>query len=125
MALALGLQKFVTPLHRRMLEELQRRNYTSETISGGSPEARLSVQQFAEYFGKSPQDIGGEEICGFQLYLLQEKQRSPTRWRCACRPGPNLNQRALFIPQDHHRVYFCRPARGNVAGEQRGSGENQ
>jgi len=63
----------VTPLRRRMLEELQRRNYASETIRGYI----LSVKQFAEYFGKSPEKMGAEEIRRFQLYLLQEKKLAP------------------------------------------------
>ena len=63
----------MTPLRRRMLEELQRRNYASETIRGYI----LSVKQFAEYFGKSPAKMGAEEIRRFQLYLLQEKKLAP------------------------------------------------
>jgi site-specific recombinase XerD len=56
-----------------MLEELQRRNYASETIRSYI----LSVKQFAEYFGKSPEKMGAEEIRRFQLYLLQEKKLAP------------------------------------------------
>ena len=63
----------MTPLRRRMLEELQRRNHASETIRGYI----LSVKQFAEYFGKSPEKMGAEEIRRFQLYLLQEKKLAP------------------------------------------------
>ena len=63
----------MTPLRRRMLEELQRRNYASETIRGYI----LSVKQFAEYFGKSPAKMGAEEIRRFQLYLLREKKLAP------------------------------------------------
>ena len=63
----------MTPLRRRMLEELQRRNYASETTRGYI----LSVKQFAEYFGKSPEKMGAEEIRRFQLYLLQEKKLAP------------------------------------------------
>ena len=64
----------MTPLRRRMLEELQRRNYASETIRGYI----LSVKQFAEYFGKSPTKMGAEEIRRFQLYLLREKKLAAT-----------------------------------------------
>ena len=63
----------MTPLRRRMLEELQRRNYASETIRSYI----LSVKQFAEYFGKSPEKMGAEDIRRFQLYLLQEKKLAP------------------------------------------------
>jgi integrase/recombinase XerD len=53
-----------------MLEELQRRNYTADTIRGYI----LAVEQFAHYFHKSPELMGAEEIGQFQLHLLQEKK---------------------------------------------------
>jgi integrase/recombinase XerD len=63
----------VTPIRRRMLEELQRRNYSSATIRAYI----LAARQFAEYFGKSPEKLGAEEIRRFQLYLLNEKKLAP------------------------------------------------
>jgi integrase/recombinase XerD len=50
-----------TPLRQRMLEELQRRNYSSKTI------------QFAQYFHRSPDQLGAEDIRQYQLFLIQEK----------------------------------------------------
>lgn len=63
----------MTPLRRRMLEELQRRNYSPETTRGYI----LAVKQFAEYFGRSPEKMGAEEIRRFQLYLRREKKLAP------------------------------------------------
>ena len=60
----------MTPLRQRMLEELQRRNYTTDTIRGYI----LAVEQFALYFRKSPELMGAEEIGQFQLHLLREKK---------------------------------------------------
>jgi len=63
----------VTPLRQRMLEELQRRNYSPATTRGYI----LAVKQFAQHFGKSPEKMGAEEIRRFQLYLLNEKKLAP------------------------------------------------
>jgi site-specific recombinase XerD len=56
-----------------MLEELQRRNYSPATTRGYV----LAVKQFAEYFGKSPEKLGGDEIRRFQLHLLKDKKLAP------------------------------------------------
>jgi site-specific recombinase XerD len=56
-----------------MLEELQRRNYSPATTRGYI----LTVKQFAEYFGKSPEPLGAEEVRRFQLYLLNDKKLAP------------------------------------------------
>ncbi|HUD99126.1 MAG TPA: site-specific integrase [Bryobacteraceae bacterium] len=58
------------PLRQRMLEELQRRNYNVDTVRGYI----LAVEQFANYFHKSPELLGAEQIGQFQLHLLQEKK---------------------------------------------------
>ena len=62
----------MTRLRQRTLEELQRRNYSQETTRSYIH----AVKQFAEYFGKPPQELGAEEIRRYQLYLLNEKKYS-------------------------------------------------
>ena len=62
----------MTQLRQRMLEELQRRNYSQATTRSYI----LSVKQFAEYFGRSPEKLGAEEIRRYQLHLLNEKKVS-------------------------------------------------
>src|SRR5580692_4274478 len=59
-----------TPLRQRMLEELQRRNYSTKTI-------RLylrHVAEFAKHFHRSPDQLGAEDIRQPQLFLIQEKK---------------------------------------------------
>src|SRR5262250_2596012 len=60
----------MTDLRKRMLEELQRRNYSPETI-------RLylfAVKDFAAYFRKRPDRLGPEHLRQYQLYLLNERK---------------------------------------------------
>jgi integrase/recombinase XerD len=63
----------MTNLRQRMLEELQRRNYSPSTIRGYI----LAVKQFADYFGKPPDRLGATHVQRFQWYLLQERKLNP------------------------------------------------
>lgn len=62
----------MTRLRQRMLEELQRRNYSQHTTRNYIH----AVKQLAEHFGRSPGKLGAEEIRRYQLYLLNEKKCS-------------------------------------------------
>src|SRR5216684_826696 len=64
-------------LRGRMLEELERRNY-----SPGTAKAYLfAVKQFAEHFHRAPDRLGAEHIREYQLYLFRERKLLPRRWR--------------------------------------------
>jgi integrase len=53
-----------------MLEELQRRNFSSETIRGYLG----TVERFAKYFGKPPDRLGPDHIRQWQAHLLHERK---------------------------------------------------
>jgi integrase/recombinase XerD len=62
----------MTPLRRRMIEEMKLRNLATRTI-----EVYVSrVAHFARYFGRSPEVLGREEVRSYLLHLVQEKKVS-------------------------------------------------
>ncbi len=63
----------MTPLRQRMLEELQRRNYSPAMTRG----YLLAVKQSAEFFGESPEQLGAEEVRRYQFYVLYERKVAP------------------------------------------------
>lgn len=62
----------MSPLRKRMLDELQRRNYSQITIDC----YLRHVREFASFFGRSLDVLGADEIKQFQLHLIQEKKVS-------------------------------------------------
>jgi integrase/recombinase XerD len=60
----------MTDLRKRMLEELQRRNYSPTTIHY----YLRVVENFARHFGKRPDRLTQENIREYQVYLLQERK---------------------------------------------------
>jgi integrase/recombinase XerD len=60
----------MTDLRKRMLEELQRRNYSSETIRA----YLFAVKDFATYFRKRPDQLGQEHLRQYQLHLLNDRR---------------------------------------------------
>jgi integrase/recombinase XerD len=63
----------VTQLRQKMLEELQRRNYSHRTAK---TYVRI-VRDFAVYFHQPPDKLGPEQIRQYQAHLFQAKKLAP------------------------------------------------
>jgi site-specific recombinase XerD len=56
-----------------VLDELERRNYSQATV-----DAYVSgIRRFAEYFHRSPDQLGCEHVREYQLHLVQERKLHP------------------------------------------------
>ena len=62
----------MTPLRRRMIEDMKLRNLSPRTIEAYA----MRVGTFARHFGRSPQDLGREDVRSYLLHLVQEKHVS-------------------------------------------------
>jgi integrase/recombinase XerD len=63
----------MTPLRRRMLEDMEIRNFTHNTQQSYLQQ----VSSFAKYFKRSPERLGPEEIRAYQVYLTEERKLAP------------------------------------------------
>jgi site-specific recombinase XerD len=63
----------MTRLRQMMLEELERRNYAQTTIEAYIRE----VEDFANYFHRSPDRLGPQHIREYQAYLFRQRKLSP------------------------------------------------
>ena len=64
----------MTPLRRRMLEDMRIRNLSPHTQRAYIE----NVARFARYFHRSPDALGPEEIRTYQVYLTCERQLAPS-----------------------------------------------
>jgi integrase/recombinase XerD len=74
----------MTELRQRYLQDLRLRNYSPKTLQVYIE----CVSLFARYFKRSPKDLGPEHIRLYQLYLVEEKKCSWSRFNqtvCALR----------------------------------------
>jgi integrase/recombinase XerD len=63
----------MTPLRKRMMEELQLRNLSPITA-----DTYISaVERFARYFNQSPARLGSEQVRQYLLHLLQDRKVGP------------------------------------------------
>ena len=62
----------MTPLRQRMIEDMGVRN-----LAAGTQENYIdAVAKFAQFFGKSPELLGPEEVRTYQVYLVHQKHVS-------------------------------------------------
>lgn len=64
----------MTPLRQRMREDMQVRNLSPHTQRAYVE----NVARFARHFGRSPADLGPEEIRTYQVYLIRERHLAPS-----------------------------------------------
>jgi integrase/recombinase XerD len=62
----------MTPLRRRMIEDMTLRNFTHATIRSYV----WCVARLARYFNSSPEHLGPEDVRGYLVYLVQEQRVS-------------------------------------------------
>jgi len=63
----------VTQLREKVLEELKRRNYSQATAHAYVE----AIRRYAEYFHRSPDQLGREHVRQYQLYLIEERKLRP------------------------------------------------
>ena len=68
----------MTPLRRRMLEDMQLRNFST-----GTQRSYIHyVEGFANFYQRSPQELGLDDIRNYQLHLVKEGKLSPSSINC-------------------------------------------
>jgi integrase/recombinase XerD len=68
----------VTHLRQKMLDELQRRNYSQNTVYT----YLHAVEDFSRYFHRSPDRLGPDHIRQYQAYLFRERKLQPGTIAC-------------------------------------------
>lgn len=64
----------MSPLRQRMLEDMQLRNFSAETQRSYVH----YVAEFAQYYNISPDQLSLDDIRAYHLYLIQQRQLSPS-----------------------------------------------
>jgi integrase/recombinase XerD len=97
----------MTPLRKRMIENMEMRNFACKTI-------RLYVEvvaRFARYFGKSPELLGTEEVRRYLLHLVHEKKLAWATYKQALAALRYLYRWVLQAPEIVQDIRGPRPER--------------
>ena len=89
----------MTHLRQAMLEELHRRNYAASTIAYYI----RNVEQFAQFFKRSPDRLSHTHLRTYQAYLLRERKLAPRTVKlhvCAIRFFFVKTLKRRYLPED-------------------------
>jgi len=67
----------MTPLRRRMIEDMTLRNFTPQTIQSYV----WCIARFARYFNSSPEHLGAEQVRAFLIHLVQQRRVSLSHYK--------------------------------------------
>ncbi len=89
----------MTPLRRRMVEDMQLRNFSTETQRSYIH----YVAVFAKFYDASPEHLSLDDIRNYQLHLLEERRLSPPSINCFVAAAKFLYTITLEMPwTDEH-----------------------
>lgn len=87
----------MTPLRRRMLEDMQLRNF-----SAGTQRSYIHyVADFAKFYSKSPDRLGLDDVRNYQLHMIEERRLSPQSVNCFVAAAKFLYTVTLDMPWTH------------------------
>jgi integrase/recombinase XerD len=92
----------MTPLRRRMIEDMTLRNLSPHTIEAYV----LAVRQFAQHFGRSPDQLSAQDARQYLLHLVQERHASWSRYNQA-RCGLQFFFRITLGRDEHFEKLPC------------------
>lgn len=102
----------MTPLRKRMLEDMRLRNFSKETQRSYIH----YIADFAMYFRTSPAHLGPEAVRDYQLYLIEERKMSADSVNCFTAAAKFLFLTTLELPwSESHFVRLRVPNKLPVA----------
>jgi site-specific recombinase XerD len=84
----------MTPLRQRMIEDMQQRNFSSETQRSYIH----YIAGYAQHFNISPDQLAPEAIREYQLFLTNDRKMSPESVNCFTSAAKFLYQTTLEMP---------------------------
>jgi len=106
----------VTHLRQRMLDELQRRNYSQRTVTIYIH----AVEEFSKHFHRSPERLGPSHIREYQVHLFRDRKLSPGTIQSRCAALRFLFVKTLRRPYLLDEIPLPKRVRGSrVSGAQR------